>query len=106
MSDELQVMFSTAPNRETALLIARAVVAERLAACVNLVPRVTSVYRWEDKIEEDEEVLLVVKTRADRSDALCARIGELHPYDVPELVLLPVAGGAESYLEWVREESR
>ncbi len=104
MNSDVQVMLSTAPDRDTALAIARALVEERLAACVNLVPQVTSVFRWEGKLGESAEVLLVVKTRADRSEALCARVGELHPYDVPELVLLPVAGGAAAYLDWVREE--
>lgn len=105
MSEPLQVALSTAPNRETALSLARALVSERLAACVNLVPQITSVYRWQGAVEEDEEVLLVAKTRADRAERLCARIVELHPYDVPEVILLPVAGGAGPYLDWVRTES-
>ncbi len=106
MSETLQVALSTAPDHATALAVARSLVSERLAACVNLVPRITSVYRWEGAVEEDEEVLLVVKTRADRAERLCARIVELHPYDVPEVILLPVAGGAEAYLDWVRAESQ
>ena len=105
MNETLHVALSTAPDRATALAVARALVSERLCACVNLVPRITSVYRWEGAVEEGEEVLLVAKTRADRAERLCARIVELHPYDVPEVILLPVAGGAESYLDWVRVES-
>ena len=103
MSAALQVLLSTAPDRDTALAIARTVVAERLAACVNLVPQVSSVYRWQGEVEESVEVLMVAKTRADRSEALCARVGELHPYDVPELIALPIDRGSAAYLAWVDE---
>ena len=102
---EVRVAFITAPDLETATGIARALVEERLAACVNLLPGIRSVYRWEGAIEEDAEVLLVVKTRADRAGALADRVVELHPYDVPEVVMLPVVGGSSAYLDWVRAEA-
>ena len=102
---EVCVAFITAPDLEKATGIARALVEERLAACVNLLPGIRSVYRWEGSIEEDAEVLLVVKTRADRAGALVDRVVALHPYDVPEVVMLPAVGGSPAYLDWVREEA-
>jgi len=103
--DAVQVVLVTAPDAETGAGLGRALVAERLVACVNLVPRVRSIYRWEGQVEEDEEVLLVIKTRADRLAALRERVVALHPYDVPEVVALPVVGGSDAYLDWVREEA-
>ena len=102
---EVRVGFITAPDAETGIRIARALVEERLAACVNLVPGIRSIYRWEGAVEEDAEVLLVVKTRADRAGDLASRVAELHPYDLPELVLLPAVGGSPAYLDWVRAEA-
>jgi periplasmic divalent cation tolerance protein len=107
MSDTgMRVVLSTAPSPEVALEIARTLVEERLAACVNLVEPVRSVYRWEGAVEEAREVLLVVKTRADRCAALAARVEALHPYALPEVVVLAIEGGSERYLEWVASESR
>lgn len=105
MSAEPRVVLVTAPDAETAQRLAHALVTERLAACVNLVPGIRSVYRWEGRIHEDAEVLLVAKTRADRCDALAARIQALHPYELPEVVVLPVTGGSAGYLDWVVTES-
>ena len=102
---EVRIGFITAPDAETAARVARALVEERLAACVNLVPGIRSIYRWEGALEEDAEVLLVVKTRADRAADLASRVAQLHPYDLPEVVLLPVVGGSSAYLEWVRAEA-
>jgi periplasmic divalent cation tolerance protein len=101
----VRVALATAPDGETAARIARALVEERLAACVNLVPAVRSIYRWQDRVEEAGEVLLVIKTRAERVDALAARLRALHPYELPELVALPVAAGLASYLDWVAAEA-
>lgn len=103
--DAVQVVLVTAPDAETGAALGRALVAERLVACVNLVPGVRSIYRWEGRVEEDGEVLLVIKTRADRLAALRERVVALHPYDVPEVVALPVVGGSPAYLDWVREEA-
>ena len=82
---------------------ARTLVDERLAACVTVHPRVRSVYRWQGVMEEDEEQLLMIKTTAQRIDALRARMGQLHPAEVPELVVLPVVDGNPAYLAWVEE---
>jgi len=103
---DVRVAFATAPDWETAARIARALVEERLAACANLVPGVRSIYRWQGRVEDESEVLLLLKTRADRVDALGARLRALHPYDLPELVALPAVGGLAGYLDWVRDEAR
>jgi periplasmic divalent cation tolerance protein len=103
---EVRVAFATAPDWDTAARIARALVEERLAACANLVPGVRSIYRWQGRVEDAAEVLMVLKTRADRVDALGDRLRALHPYELPELVALPAAGGLAGYLDWVLEEAR
>ncbi len=102
---EVRIALITAPDAETGARIARALVEEGLVACVNLVPGVRSIYRWEGAVEDDAEVLLVVKTRADRAGDLVDRVVELHPYDLPEVVLLPAVGGNPPYLAWVREQA-
>lgn len=99
------VALTTCPDEGTARRIASALVEERLAACVNVVPELTSVYRWEGLVETESECLLIVKTRPERLEELQRRLEELHPYDLPELVALPVAGGSPAYLKWVVEES-
>ena len=103
---EARVVLMTAPDRLTAEALAERLLAERLAACVSLVPGIVSLFWWEGKQERAQEVLLLVKTWADRIPALTARAVELHPYDVPELLALPVAEGHAPYLEWMRRESR
>lgn len=102
---ELRVVLATAPDADSGAALARALVEERLAACVNLVPGVRSIYRWKERIEDESEVLLVIKTRADRCQALAARVRELHPYEVPEVLELPAVGGNPAYLDWLRLES-
>ena len=97
------VLFTTAPTADKAQEIARALVTEKLAACVNIVPGVRSIYAWKGEICDEGEVLCVMKTRSDRVEALQARLCALHPYEVPELVVLDVRGGHEGYLAWVRE---
>jgi periplasmic divalent cation tolerance protein len=96
----------TAPNREQATAMARALVEERLAACVNVVAQVRSVYRWEGQLHEEDEVLCLVKTRPELLDALIARVGTLHPYDVPEILAFEVADGSAAYLEWLDAATR
>jgi len=98
------VALVTCPDEATALALARTLVDERLAACVNVAGRVRSIYRWKGVVEEADERLLVVKARADRLEPLAARLAELHPYDVPELLAFPVERGLGPYLEWVRAE--
>jgi periplasmic divalent cation tolerance protein len=102
---EVRVVLVTAPDAACGEELARALVEERLAACVNLLPGVRSFYRWQGQVQGDDEVLLVVKTRADRGAALAARVKELHPYDLPEVLELPSTGGSEAYLDWVRTET-
>jgi periplasmic divalent cation tolerance protein len=95
------VVLVTAGSRDEAQRIGRALVEERLAACVNVVGPVCSIYRWEGAVEEAEEHLLVVKARASDLDALGARVRALHSYDVPEVLALPVTAGSEDYLAWL-----
>jgi periplasmic divalent cation tolerance protein len=99
------VVLSTAGSQEEAERIATALVEERLAACVNLVAPITSIYRWQGKVERAAEVLLIIKTRRSSSAGLIARLGELHSYDVPEAIVLPIATGARPYLQWLLGET-
>lgn len=95
----------TAPDAETGTRIARQLVEERLAACVNLLPGVRSIYRWQGAVEEDAEVLLVIKTAGERLSDVAARVKDLHPYALPEVVALPIVGGSAAYLDWLLAES-
>jgi len=95
------VALMTAPNREEARSIARTLVGERLAACCNIIDRVESIYRWEGAVEEAAEVLVVIKTTAERFAPMRDRVLALHSYDVPELIALPVADGSAPYLAWI-----
>ncbi len=95
------VVLVTAGSNEEGRRIGRAMVEERLAACVNVVGPIRSIYRWEGAVEEAEEHLLVMKARAADVPALTARVRALHSYDVPEVVALPLTGGSEAYLAWL-----
>ena len=96
---------STCPDAATAAAIARTLVEERLAACVSQLPGVTSTYRWQDQIETAGEVALLIKTTADRIEALAARLRQLHPYELPELVAVEVRAGLPEYLTWVAAQT-
>jgi len=96
----------TAPTREKALEIARALVEEKLVACVNVVGGVRSVYRWKGQIHDDEEVLCLAKTRPELLKALVNRVKDLHPYDVPEILAFEVFDGSADYLAWLEEATR
>lgn len=100
------VIFCTCPDRDTADSIADRLVSEKLAACVNILPGLTSVYEWQGKVESDPENLLIIKTAGDRLDALTRRIEALHPYDVPEVIALPIEAGLPAYLSWITDETR
>ena len=100
------VCFCTCPDADSASRLADALVGERLAACVNVVPGLRSVYRWQGAIERSDETLLLIKTSRDRLDALTARVRDLHPYELPEVVAVEVAGGLSTYLDWVAEQTR
>lgn len=99
------LILSTVPDEDKGLEIARALVGEKLAACVTVLPRATSVYRWEGKIAEDGEYVLLIKTRAGRFAELEARLKSLHPYKVPEIIALPVVNGSPAYLNWISTET-
>jgi len=103
--EECVVVFVTAASAEEAEKIARALVEEKLAACGNVIPGLKSIFRWEGEMCAEDEVLLVLKTRRERFDAVVRRIKELHSYDVPEIVCLPIVAGSEDYLDWVRQET-
>ncbi len=96
-------MLSSCPDRETAETIAVELVEARLAACVNVLPRMRSIYQWEGAIVSSDEVLLIAKTTPELTAALCAKLVELHPYDMPEAIALDVADGTEMYLNWIEE---
>jgi len=100
------VVLVTAPSAETAADLARALVEEGLAACGNVVPGLRSIYRWEGKVHDDAEALLLLKTERRLLEALKARLPALHPYQVPELLALPVEGGLAPYLEWIAASVR
>ena len=100
------LVIANCPDEACANRIALAVVEAGLAACVNLLPRVQSVYRWQGAIESANEVPLLIKTTAARYDALEAAIRDLHPYDVPEIIALPIAQGLPAYLDWLAAETR
>ncbi len=100
----VRVVLTTAPTLEAAEQMAIAAVEERLAACANVVPGVTSIYRWQGEVRREGEVLVVFKTTADGVERLQARLVELHPYDVPVVVALDVEDGHEPYLAWVDAE--
>jgi len=96
------VVLCTCPEGPPAARLAEALVAERLAACVNRLPGVVSIFRWEGQVQQDSETLLLIKTTQARLPALTERIRSLHPYELPEVVAVPVLGGLDEYLDWVR----
>jgi periplasmic divalent cation tolerance protein len=104
MSDELIVLVTTA-NAEEAARIADVLVSERLAACVNIVPGIESIYRWEGKVTRDHESLMIIKTTGERYDDLERRVKELHSYSTPEVVALKIDRGSEQYLKWLDESA-
>lgn len=103
--DEVWVVLCTAPNDEVAERLARGIVEARLAACVNILPGIRSVYRWKGEIAVDAEVQLVIKTTRWRFDALASHLRAEHPYELPEIVALRAEDGNPAYLEWVARET-
>ena len=104
--DRAIVIVTTAPSSEVAARLAECLVGERLAACVSHLPGLLSRYRWKGTMEEATEVLVIVKTRAALEAALVRRLVELHPYEVPEVLVLPVIGGHAPYLDWIHEATQ
>ena len=101
VSASVVVVISMLPSSEKAAEIARVLVEERLAASVNLVPQIRSIYRWKGSVHDEIETLAIAKTTAERAEALHARLIALHPYQLPEVLALQVSGGHAPYLEWV-----
>jgi periplasmic divalent cation tolerance protein len=99
------VVFVTAPNAELAAALAKTLVTEKLVACVNIVPGLRSIYAWEGKVCDESEVLCVLKTRRALFAAVRERVIELHPYQVPEIIALPLVEGSAPYLAWLRDET-
>ena len=100
------IVLTTLDAQTDAAAFARLLVDERLAACVNILPAMTSIYRWKGAIEEDNERQLVIKTTSDRVEALEARLHELHPYELPEFLVVPATDGSTGYLEWLEASTR
>jgi periplasmic divalent cation tolerance protein len=97
--------YVTAPSREVALAIGRTVVEERLAACANVLDGTTSLYWWQGTLEEASEAVLILKTRGELLERLAARVTDLHPYECPGVVALPIAAGNRAYLDWIAGET-
>lgn len=93
----------TVPSMDVGREVARALVDRKLAACVNIVPSITSLYTWEGEVCADEEVLLIIKTTESAFDRLASAVKEIHPYDVPEVIALPLAAGSKDYLDWIQQ---
>ena len=103
---EYSVCFITASSAQEARNLAYQLVQSGVAACVNQVPGVTSVYTWKGKVEESQEILLIAKTRTNHVQGLIDKVKELHTYDVPEVIALPIHGGNPDYLRWINESVR
>ncbi len=102
-SDPIVLALSTCPDEPAAKRIAEMLVAERLATCVSRIQDVRSSYFWDGRLQDDAEILLMIKTVGSRVPELTARLKEIHPYELPELIVLPIIGGNEAYIQWVRE---
>lgn len=100
------IVLVTCPDRASAITIASALVEEKIAACANLVDGVTSIYRWKGEIQQDAEVLLLIKTRAGRFSDVEKRVQDLHPYEVPEIICCDITAGNLPYLNWIDESTQ
>ncbi len=106
MNPQYVVVFVTVPSREVGLQIARELVERSLAACANVIGPATSIYRWEGAIQQEEEAMILIKTRADLfQDRLVPTILALHPYELPEIIALPIQMGLPAYLTWIDEST-
>ena len=99
------VVYVTVPEKE-ALTLARTLVDEHLAACINIVPGIRSIYWWKGEVEDEPEVLCIMKTRSNLFEALRDRVRQLHSYDVEEIIALPIVAGNQPYLDWIKENTR
>ncbi len=97
------VVFVTAPDEDTAASIAKAIVGEGLAACANIVKDIRSIYKWQGKMEDESEVLMIAKTSRDKFEDLAKKVEDMHPYDVPEIIAVPITQGSDPYIKWLSE---
>jgi len=100
--DDYHIIFCTTPDMETARLIAGHLVENKLAACCNLIPAVESIYRWQDKIEQEQEILMLIKSTASNYQKIETAIMDLHPYEIPEIIATPIQVGSGPYLDWIK----
>lgn len=105
MAADIRMIYITAPSQDEAMTLARILVEERLAACANVLGPITSVYWWDGKVNEGAEIALIAKTRAALVDALIARVRQVHPYECPCVVSLPVEAGNPAFLDWITTET-
>jgi len=103
MSEKILLALSTFPDADVARRISNELVTERFAACANMLPSVESIYRWKEQIESGSETFVLSKVSENRQSAFQDKLRSLHPYDVPEIIFVPVAGGLPEYLQWVSE---
>ena len=103
MADKILLALSTFPDRETAQRISTQLITEKFAACANILPAIESIYRWKDKIETGNETLVFFKLSEDRQSAFQEKLRSLHPYEVPEIIFVPISSGLPEYLGWVAE---
>jgi periplasmic divalent cation tolerance protein len=104
-NDKPVLIYSTFPNAELAESVGRRLVEQRLAACVNIIPGMTSIYNWKGALQQDAETVMIIKTRSGMADDAIAEVRRLHSYENPALVVIPVGGGSQPYLNWVKDET-
>lgn len=102
----LVVMYITAPSKEVGRKLSEILVKEKLIACCNMVENVESIYEWKGKVEQDTEVLMIVKSRQDYIDKIVEVVTKNHPYEVPEVIAMPIIGGNKQYMEWVESTTK
>jgi periplasmic divalent cation tolerance protein len=106
MPEKILLALSTFPDRETAQRISNQLVTEKFAACANILPAIESIYRWKEKVESGTETLVIFKVSEDRQSSFQEKLRSLHPYEVPEIIFVPVTNGLPEYLRWVAESCR
>ncbi|MEQ4922227.1 divalent-cation tolerance protein CutA [Proteus hauseri] len=95
------IAYSTAPNEKTANEIAHQLINAKLAACINIIPNIKSIYCWNNKIIEDNEVLMMIKSKKNKQQSLIDTLVQIHPYDIPEVIIIPIENGFDGYLNWI-----
>ncbi|CAD5234585.1 unnamed protein product [Bursaphelenchus xylophilus] len=104
MASLFSVVYVTVPSKEVGKSIARELVNSKVAACVNIVPQVTSIYEWDGNVQEDEEAMLIIKTKTESLNQLKESVLRQHPYAIPEIIAMPIEQGHEPYLEWINKQ--